>query len=1552
MSSSLSSISSTSSTSTPLNLTIKRSSIERRMSVGVGPGPDGRVRRKLHLDPMGMPPPFLVVVEQDTLVELVVPVSHSSSTPCERPSWPTPGSCLVRIETNAPRAPLPFVRSAFRVLDPDRMVVDVADGSISGVIDAWLTGSFEYRVVLNGEQRATGTLVVTPHPAVVRPGLAQVPHAITTVLTKCMGPLDRWERVLSPEATAGYSAIHFTPPQVLGDSGSAYAIADQLTPAPAIGDWDRLKAVLGKLRTTSGLRSVVDVVWNHTASSSPWLRREPSVGFSLTNSPHLAPAFVLDEALARFSSEPPEDVAGVVLDSEEAIASTLSSFRTHCIEALRMWEFYILDVEGILGQLHAYWNKVPFPHSAPSSESRGMDTVHKAEILRATPGGVRTVPGARFPVKVNLPLVLSLCGNEEEARPLLDLLNLPYYKEYDAAVASALASLEGTLKWERLNPAGPHTHTPVSAAAPLASPYFTRLWDAPAIASTGVDPSELEIDELIKSPLYASHVLANNGWVAGSGVDTPDFAGPQSNAYFTRSIHIWGDLVKLRYGRGEADSPILWARMKSYTRIMARVFDGFRIDNAHSTPVHVAQALLDVAREVEPRLYVVAELFTPPEREREFVANLGVNALVREGLHATSPEALSALLHKYSGCDPVGSLPRFTTSSNVLPSVPSAIVYDVTHDNPSVVQECGIDHVLGLAVLTAMTGSASGSTWGYDWVVPAALNVVTESRLYPIPDPEFGFVLSPFRKAIRELAEDIGESGFSEMHVEAHGDVVALTRAHPVTHEAILVVVRTPLGGVRQESLAITGHLTRLEMCASLSVPLDSREHFAPETDVVNGLDGAVLNMRGPYETDEQHGFVVDSGETPLPVTYHAGEQVLDLSQFPVGSVAVFSSIATSPESEAGRAAAWLDDTVLTRELDNPDPSLSEAVSDLCGLAINVVLYRCETEEADALDGARPYHVPGDSGMVYAGLTGFVSVLQEAEASGDLGAPICNNLREGNWALDFVVNRLDAYESAFGANLCGLSKFRTWLGDALDKVGKLPRALIPQYFYAVLVHAVAAVRSHALVSCSTFVKTGSAFVQDLAMTAFQVYGPTPSSPTGSLAAGLPHFASGFMREWGRDTFIAVRGLFLVTGRLEVARHLLVSFARVTRHGLIPNLYDGGSNPRFNARDAAWWFAQAVVEYDAFAEEEDRSLFEKSIELKYPWEGAPPRVSLVDVVVHILAAHVNGISFREVNAGPQLDSHMSSRGFDVSAWVDPETGFIHGGSEANCGTWMDKMGSSSQAGNDQVPATPRDGAAIELTGLASSVLAWIIDLDLVDSLPVRDAETAASWGLPSGSADLPVTEWLDRIQGAFWEWYGMGEGAGEVGANAGWGLVQGGLKDLVGSSHPWTDWQIRPNAAVALAVGCFGGGERGLSREQASGALGVMSSRLVGLMGMRTLDPEDRAYSAVYNNSDGSDNYMLASGFNYHQGPEWVWPLGYFLRALVRYAPEGDLPGLASRFGALLRTHQKWIRSSRWQGMPELVNPGGEECVHSCPTQAWSSSTLLDALYDLWVKVEG
>ncbi len=78
----------------------------------------------------------------------------------------------------------------------------------------------------------------------------------------------------------------------------------------------------------------------------------------------------------------------------------------------------------------------------------------------------------------------------------------------------------------------------------------------------------------------------------------------------------------------------------------------------------------------------------------------------------------------------------------------------------------------------------------------------------------------------------------------------------------------------------------------------------------------------------------------------------------------------------------------------------------------------------------------------------------------------------------------------------------------------------------------------------------------------------------TIAAGYPWFT-----DWGRDTFIALRGLCIATGRLDDARSILVEWAGAVSRGMLPNRFpDRGDEPEFNSVDASLWYVVALHDY--------------------------------------------------------------------------------------------------------------------------------------------------------------------------------------------------------------------------------------------------------------------------------------------------------------------------------------------------------------------------------------
>src|SRR3989454_10865422 len=89
--------------------------------------------------------------------------------------------------------------------------------------------------------------------------------------------------------------------------------------------------------------------------------------------------------------------------------------------------------------------------------------------------------------------------------------------------------------------------------------------------------------------------------------------------------------------------------------------------------------------------------------------------------------------------------------------------------------------------------------------------------------------------------------------------------------------------------------------------------------------------------------------------------------------------------------------------------------------------------------------------------------------------------------------------------------------------------------------------------------------------------PLADDPEGmTVIAGYHWFG-----DWGRDTMIALPGLTLTTGRPEVARRILKTFARFVDRGMLPNRFpDAGEAPEYNTVGATLWYFEALRAYHA------------------------------------------------------------------------------------------------------------------------------------------------------------------------------------------------------------------------------------------------------------------------------------------------------------------------------------------------------------------------------------
>lgn len=210
-----------------------------------------------------------------------------------------------------------------------------------------------------------------------------------------------------------------------------------------------------------------------------------------------------------------------------------------------------------------------------------------------------------------------------------------------------------------------------------------------------------------------------------------------------------------------------------------------------------------------------------------------------------------------------------------------------------------------------------------------------------------------------------------------------------------------------------------------------------------------------------------------------------------------------------------------------------------------------------------------------------------------------------------------------------------------------------------------------------------------------------SRDTGhTIIAGFPWFT-----DWGRDTFIAMRGLLIASGRLAEAESILLEWTGTLSEGMLPNRFpDYGNAPEYNSVDASLWFAVAVHDY-----------------LATDHASPATRTRLQQTVDAILTGYSQGTRF------------------GIGADAD---GLLRAGVPGTQLTWMD-----ARAGNWVV--TPRIGKPVEIQAL------WI------NTLRIASAWNAQWQKLAARASQAFNARFIDASTGALFDVVDVDHVAGQV-----------------------------------------------------------------------------------------------------------------------------------------------------------------------------------------------
>lgn len=375
----------------------------------------------------------------------------------------------------------------------------------------------------------------------------------------------------------------------------------------------------------------------------------------------------------------------------------------------------------------------------------------------------------------------------------------------------------------------------------------------------------------------------------------------------------------------------------------------------------------------------------------------------------------------------------------------------------------------------------------------------------------------------------------------------------------------------------------------------------------------------------------------------------------------------------------------------------------------------------------------------------------------------------------------------------------------------------------------------------------------------------------TIMAGYPWFT-----DWGRDTFIALRGLCLATGRLEDARDILIAWADSVSEGMLPNLFpDHGAKPEYNSVDASLWYVIAVHEYlEACSSRRQEAHSSQS--------AIGNRQSKIGQSLLTSAATSDEAVFQKAILAI-LDGYSKGTRFGIRMDDD---GLLCAGERGVQLTWMDaKVG--------EWVVTPRAGKPVEVQAL------WLNALKIASKF-------APQW-----------EEVFERGLKSFRDKF--------------WNNTAGCLYDVIDVNHRAgeVDAAFRPNQIFAVGGLPF----PLLDGVHAERIVSLVEEKLWAPLGLRSLALGEAGYAAHYSGG------VLQRDGAYHQGTVWPWLIGPFVEAWVRVRGNSNEAKREARekFLTPIIAH---LDAAGLGHISEIADATAPHTPRGCPFQAWSVGEAL------------